>query len=85
MDDDARAARRRELANGIAARIREARGKLTQAALAERAGIAAPTISRYEAARVMPSAAALDAIGRALEIDPAWLLTGSGEGPAEAA
>lgn len=85
MDDDARAARRLEIWRGISSRLTAARGAMTQRELGRRSGIAAATISRYETAEVTPSAAALHALGDALGVDPAWLLTGEGNGPAEAA
>ena len=54
--------------------------------LAEEAGIAASLVGRYaRAGGVTPSPGALHDLGSALGVSPAWLLTGEGEGPAEAA
>ena len=80
-------ARRRKTAEAVGARLRaarEARG-LTQSGLAALANTAQSLISRYETAHNSPGVAVLTAMADALDVSAGWLLTGEGEGPAEAA
>lgn len=69
-----------ELAKAIGARVREARGELSQTELAVRAGMTQPTIWRIEHGENTPTVANLIALAQALGCEIHWLVTGeSGE------
>ncbi|MGV9554548.1 helix-turn-helix domain-containing protein [Streptomyces sp. NPDC003522] len=62
---------RRELMKALGARLRGLRAEagLTGAALAERAGVGQPTVSKVENGRMVPSAAVLERLSDALGLD----------------
>ncbi|MFC9287054.1 helix-turn-helix domain-containing protein [Streptomyces sp. NPDC057052] len=62
---------RRELMKALGARLRRLRAEagLTGAALAERAGVGQPTVSKVENGRMIPSADVLDRLSDALGLD----------------
>lgn len=66
----------------MGARIRGARLRagLSQAELADRAGVRQPTMYRYEQRGMVPSGTVLARIADALEVDATWLAYGD-EGP----
>lgn len=53
----------------------------SQRDLAERSGIAAPTISKYLSGKMEPSLSAVDAMAEALKVTPAMLLSEEGVPP----
>ena len=55
------------------------RAGLTQTKLAEKLGIAYPTLNKYERGHRTPDAALLNRLAKLIECDPGWLL--SGESP----
>lgn len=59
---------------------------LTQAELAQAAGVALITVTRLEndVGTASPRPATVRRLAQALDIDPAWLLFGDGEGKAAA-
>ncbi len=62
-------------------RIKEARTRagMNQQELAQKIGIAGPTLSKYEKGHRIPDAVLLNQMVKALKCDPGWLLTGEGE------
>lgn len=74
-------------AKTLGARLRAARKRadLSQSDLARYLGTRTMTISTYERDQVVPRADFVVEASKVLQVDPAWLLTGEGEGPAEAA
>ena len=64
--------------DGLQDRLRTARLRLglTQHEVGERAGIRAPTITRYEKGANLPSATALVGLAEALDVSIEWLLLG---------
>ncbi|WP_437094797.1 helix-turn-helix domain-containing protein [Streptomyces sp. enrichment culture] len=62
---------RRERMKALGARLRGLRAEagLTGAVLAQRAGVAQPTVSKVETGRMVPSADVLDRLSRALDLD----------------
>ncbi|MFE4086959.1 helix-turn-helix domain-containing protein [Streptomyces sp. YIM B13502] len=64
---------RRERMKTLGARLRGLRAEagLTGAALAQRAGVGQPTVSKVETGRMVPSADVLDRLSRALDLDTA--------------
>lgn len=74
------------MADTLGDRIREQRDKLgmSQAALGDAVGVRQPTMWRYEASRLRPSADALDRIATALGVTSRWLLHGDEDGAAAA-
>lgn len=68
------------------ARIRRARKavRLTATALGVRVGGAKPhTVWRWEAGQLCPRPATLFALAKELDVDPQWILDGTGRGPKE--
>lgn len=65
---------------GLAERLRLARDRLglTQNEVGIRAGIHAPTVTRYEGGQNLPGAKALVGLARALDVSIDWLLLGEG-------
>ena len=60
---------------------------LSQAALAQRAGVSQPTVANWENGSHVPRHAVLEKIGEALGVEPMWLLSGDflqGHSPAQA-
>lgn len=59
-------------------RIRKTRIQkgLSQAGLAAITGVSQPTVANWESGSHIPRKAALERIGRALEVEPVWLLSG---------
>lgn len=66
----------------IGARIKLLRGRLTQAAFADRLGLERKTVGRYESGERAPDALALARLMAEFDADPAWVLTGGGFVPA---
>lgn len=66
----------------IGRRLKEVRGKLTQADFADQLGIARQSIRRYEMGERLPDALTLFRIMSKFGADPAWILTGEGAEPA---
>lgn len=64
--------------DGLQDRLKDARLRLglTQHEVGERAGIRAPTITRYEKGANLPSATALVGLASALDVSVEWLLLG---------
>lgn len=62
-------------AAGLGARLWQARvdSGLTQAELADKAGLAQRALSNYERGLTHPDAPTIERLAKALEIDPAWL------------
>ncbi|MEV8563340.1 helix-turn-helix transcriptional regulator [Streptomyces sp. NPDC051917] len=62
---------RRELMKALGARLRVLRAEagLTGAALAQRAGVGQPTVSKVETGRMVPSLDVLDRLSQALDLD----------------
>jgi transcriptional regulator with XRE-family HTH domain len=62
----------------IGDRIRKARSEvaLGQHELAERLGVSAKTVTRWEAGVTQPTAETLTRIADVTQVDPAWLLVG---------
>lgn len=72
----------------IGQRIRDARTarKLTQSGLARAVDITeSQTVSNWERGVQRPGLQTVDRIAAALDVSPAWLLTGEGRGPAAVA
>lgn len=69
--------------DGLAERLKIARVRLglTQNEVGIRAGIHAPTVTRYEGGQNLPGAKALVGLARALDVSVDWLLLGEGERP----
>lgn len=67
----------------LGARIAEARraAGLTQTELGDRIGLTRSSVANIEGARQHILAASLITIGRALDVDPRWLLTGDTYAP----
>lgn len=65
----------------IGERLRAVRGRLTQAAFADRLGLERKTVGRYEAGERAPDALALMRLMSEFGADPAWVLTGAGAAP----
>lgn len=65
----------------IGARLRDVRGRLTQAAFADQLGLERKTVGRYEAGERAPDALALLRLMAEFDVDPAWVLTGKGFAP----
>lgn len=63
---------------GVAARISQVLGGMKQAYIAEQTGLAASVISRCMRGEQLPSAEVLHALLLAFDINPTWLLTGTG-------
>ena len=59
-------------------RVRRSRD-ITQAALAERTGVAVSTIVRIEKGQVTPQIETVFKIAGALGVDPKWLIGGDGQ------
>ncbi len=60
---------------------------LSQAALAQKAGVSQPTVANWENGSHVPRRAVLERIGEALGVEPMWLLSGDfrhGDSPAQA-
>lgn len=66
----------------VGERIKVCRGALTQAAFADRLGVARKTVTRWESGEVLPDGASLLALLREFAVDPAYLLMGRQEAPA---
>lgn len=66
--------------NKIGERIKKARKRagFTQEALAEKLGIAYPTLNKYEKSHRTPDSALLSRMVTILDCDAGWLLTGEG-------
>ena len=77
--------RRREAREAIGRRLTTARAGRSIAALARAAGLPEPTLYRYEKGQMLPGADVLPLLAKAYGIELVWLITGEGEGPAEAA
>lgn len=56
---------------------------LTTSELADRMGIQTETLNKWETDRAEPQSNRLQTLAGLLEVSPAWLLTGAGEGPVE--
>jgi DNA-binding transcriptional regulator YiaG len=56
---------------------------LTTSELAHRVGVQTQTLKEWETDRAEPQSNRLLTLAGMLEVSPAWLLTGTGEGPAE--
>ena len=56
---------------------------LTTSELADRMGIQTETLDKWETDRAEPQSNRLRTLADVLEVSPAWLLTGAGEGPVE--
>lgn len=67
-------------------RIRAAREGLglSQEDLARSLSLSVRSIGRFESGDSNPSIDTLQRVAEALQVSPAWLLTGEGRGPAEA-
>ncbi len=65
----------------IGERLRGVRGRLTQAAFADRLGLERKTVGRYESGERAPDALALLRLWGEFDADPAWVLTGKGFAP----
>jgi repressor LexA len=65
----------------IGDRIRAAREnkELDQVTLAEKAGVVARTLQRWEKGEQVPDGVSITKIARATSVQPTWLLTGEGE------
>jgi transcriptional regulator with XRE-family HTH domain len=63
---------------GLGARIREVRGKISQEDFARQTGINKSTLGRYERGVNSPDTNAIAAICRAFHVNHEWLLTGKG-------
>lgn len=57
--------------------------ELTTSQLARRMGIEAETLNDWETDRAEPQSRRLQTLAGMLDVSPAWLLTGAGEGPFE--
>lgn len=66
----------------VGIRIKEVRGNMTQTELAALLSAGRVSIARYESGARTPDAEFLVSIHRKLGVDPIWLLTGVGSGPA---
>ena len=66
----------------IGPRLRRVRRSqdITQAALAERTGVAVSTVVRIEKGQVTPQIETVFKIADVLGVDPKWLIGGDGEG-----
>lgn len=63
----------------VGERIKTLRGALTQAAFADRLGVARKTVVRWEAGEALPDGASLMALLKEFSADPAYLLVGKRE------
>lgn len=59
-------------------RIKQIRGKLSQAEFAEKTGINKSTLGRYERNVNKPDTASINAICKIFKVNSSWLLTGEG-------
>lgn len=66
---------------GIGARLRGARGQMTQAEFAGRLGVHRKTVERWESGERIPDGESLLGLKREFGVDPGWLLTGEGDRP----
>jgi transcriptional regulator with XRE-family HTH domain len=67
----------------VGIRLKQARDKrqLTMAALGNKADVGASTINSIEKGKKVPRGDTVELLAIALEVDPAWLLFGSGPKP----
>lgn len=67
----------------VGIRLKQARDrrKLTMAALGEKAGVGASTINSIEKGKKVPRGDTIELLAIALEVEPAWLLFGTGQKP----
>jgi transcriptional regulator with XRE-family HTH domain len=63
----------------VAKRLRQLRGKRTQTAFGEVAGIPKQHVSRYESGRVLPSSLTLIHLAERMKLNLNWLLLGIGK------
>lgn len=66
----------------IGERVRGCRGEASQTVFAEKLGVHRKTVERWESGDRIPDGESLLALKREFDIDPGWLLTGSGAAPA---
>lgn len=69
----------------MGARLRAARGPMTQVALSEATKINQSTLSKYERGEIEPGIDSIVAIAQATGASVDWLATGTGEPPVAAA
>ena len=67
----------------VGIRLKQARDKrkLTMAALGVKAGVGASTINNIEKGKKVPRGDTVELLAIALDVDPAWLLFGTGNKP----
>lgn len=65
----------------IGERLKKLRKPMTQALFADRLGLERKTVGRYESGERAPDALALLRLRAEFGVDPAWLLTGTGDPP----
>lgn len=62
--------------DAVGMRVKAVRGELTQAAFADRLGVARKTVVRWEGGEALPDGASLLVLLREFGADPAWVLAG---------
>ncbi|EHP1714767.1 helix-turn-helix transcriptional regulator [Salmonella enterica] len=67
--------------NELSGRLQVVRGKMTQDEFAKALGVGRTTLIRYESGERVPDANFLQALSLKFNIDPSWLLLGTGNAP----
>lgn len=67
--------------NGLGARVRFLRGDRSQKAFGEMVGVSQSTVGRWESGKRAPDADELSRVCARFNLDPQWLLNGTGVPP----